>query len=143
MRTSSELKLNRLALAMGCVFAGSIFTAQAQDESQDTQPEAEEAQERIQVLGSRIRSDGLDQAAPVEVILADEAIGQVMVLLGDLLRSLTVAAGELCVPFLLSLFACCVCIFVFGCLVLCHFVVVCYLICYADFALHFVSFVIV
>lgn len=93
MKTSSELKLNRLALAMGCVFAGSIFTAQAQDESQDTQPEAEEAQERIQVLGSRIRSDGLDQAAPVEVILADEAIGQGMVTLGDLLRSSTVAAG--------------------------------------------------
>lgn len=95
MILGKEAKLNRLALAVGCVFASSMFAVQAQEQSADEKDQdAKKADEKIQVLGSRIRSDGLDQASPVEVINASEAIGQGLVTLGDLLRTSTVAAGS-------------------------------------------------
>lgn len=94
MTISSEWKRSRLAYAIGCVVAGTAFSVQAQDENANDEASAEEAQERIQVTGSRIRTDGLDQAAPVEIILAEEAVSQGMVTLGDLLRASTVAAGS-------------------------------------------------
>lgn len=91
---AEDLKFSRLALAIGCVFAASSTAALAQDTGDDEADNAEEPVEKIQVLGSRIRSDGLDQAAPVEVINASEAIDQGLVTLGDLLRTSTVAAGS-------------------------------------------------
>ncbi|RUO59412.1 TonB-dependent receptor domain-containing protein [Pseudidiomarina insulisalsae] len=92
-----ELKLNRLALAIGCVFAASSPAVFAQDTGADDEQEntaTEEPAEKIQVLGSRIRTDGLDQASPVEIISASEAVDQGLVTLGDLLRTSTVAAGS-------------------------------------------------
>lgn len=61
---AEDLKFSRLALAIGCVFAASSTAALAQDTGDDEADNAEEPVEKIQVLGSRIRSDGLDQAAP-------------------------------------------------------------------------------
>ncbi|WP_258240118.1 TonB-dependent receptor domain-containing protein [Pseudidiomarina homiensis] len=92
-----ELKLSRLAIAMGCVFAATSPVALAQDTGSDEDNDnavTEEPQEKIQVLGSRIRTDGLDQAAPVEIINASDAVDQGLVTLGDLLRTSTVAAGS-------------------------------------------------
>lgn len=86
-------KRSPLAIAIGCVFAGSIFTVQAQEEGTDNQQAEEKPQEKITVLGSRIRTDGLDKSSPVEIISASEAVGQGLVTLGDLLRTSTVAAG--------------------------------------------------
>ncbi|GGW59985.1 TonB-dependent receptor domain-containing protein [Alishewanella tabrizica] len=83
-----------LALAIGGLLAGSVFTVIGQDTSQQSEQTAEKAPERISVLGSRIRTDGLDRASPVEVLSADTAISQGLSTLGDLLRSSTVAAGS-------------------------------------------------
>ena len=80
-----------LALALGCVFANASYSAVAQEET--TKAEEEKA-ERIVVLGSRIRTDGMDQGSPVEIISADIAVGQGITNLGELLRNSTVAAGS-------------------------------------------------
>lgn len=90
MQTS---KFSSLALAIGGILASSVFTVAAQDTTPQEDKSAEKAPERISVLGSRIRTDGLDQASPVEVLKADVAISQGLSTLGDLLRSSTVAAG--------------------------------------------------
>ncbi|KKO44253.1 TonB-dependent receptor [Arsukibacterium ikkense] len=82
-----------LAIAVSCVLASSMFSLQAQDQSTETE-KAEEKTERIQVVGSRIRNDGLDQAAPIEVISASMAASQGISNLGELLRNSTVAAGS-------------------------------------------------
>ncbi|KFZ28709.1 TonB-dependent receptor [Pseudidiomarina atlantica] len=95
IQLAEELKLSRLALALGCVFAASSGAVHAQDTGdQDDDNNAEEVTEKIQVTGSRIRTDGLDQASPVEIISSDEAVDQGLVTLGDLLRTSTVAAGS-------------------------------------------------
>jgi iron complex outermembrane recepter protein len=94
MKEKKIARLSRtpLALAIGCVFASTSYSAFAQD---NNAPAAEEEKaERIVILGSRIRTDGMDQAAPVEVIKADIAIGQGITNLGELLRNSTVAAGS-------------------------------------------------
>lgn len=85
-----------LALAVSCVLATTSFSVLAQqDQSADNeQQSAEERPERIEVVGSRIRSDGMDEAAPIEVLNADEAIQQGFTNLGELLRSSTIAAGS-------------------------------------------------
>jgi iron complex outermembrane recepter protein len=94
MKENKIARLSRtpLALAMGCVFASTSFSIAAQ-ENQAESVEQEKA-ERIVVLGSRIRTDGMDQAAPVEIIKADIAIGQGITNLSELLRNSTVAAGS-------------------------------------------------
>lgn len=86
-------KLKPLAFSISGLLLGSLYSASAQEASEGTQAQ-ERAPERIAVLGSRIRSDGLDKASPVEVLKADVAIGQGLSTLGDLLRSSTVAAGS-------------------------------------------------
>ncbi|MGM0906051.1 MAG: TonB-dependent receptor plug domain-containing protein [Pseudomonadota bacterium] len=54
----------------------------------------EEQPERIQVTGSRIRSDAFANETPIDIISADEATEQGLATLGDLLRTSTVAAGS-------------------------------------------------
>ena len=69
----------------------------AQDQSEDDQQnnaENEEVTEKIQVTGSRIRTDGLDSATPIEIITAEIAEDQGLNTLGELLRTSTVAAGS-------------------------------------------------
>lgn len=80
-----------LALALGCIFANTSYSTLAQEETEKAE---EEKAERIVVLGSRIRTDGMDQASPVEIINADIAVGQGLTNLGELLRNSTVAAGS-------------------------------------------------
>ena len=89
----SDSKIKPLSIAISCVLAGSLFQVHAQDAETDT-PKAEDKAERIQIVGSRIRTDGLDQAAPVEVINASVAASQGISNLGELLRNSTVAAGS-------------------------------------------------
>ncbi|CAB0151263.1 Colicin I receptor [Pseudidiomarina piscicola] len=70
--------------------------AMAQDQSDDDQQSAENeaAVEKIQVTGSRIRTDGLDSATPVEIITTELAEDQGLNTLGELLRTSTVASGS-------------------------------------------------
>ncbi|WP_411358929.1 TonB-dependent receptor domain-containing protein [Pseudidiomarina salilacus] len=70
--------------------------AYAQDQSEDDQQNAEEKEvtEKIQVTGSRIRTDGLDSPTPIEIISADIAQDEGLNTLGELLRTSTVAAGS-------------------------------------------------
>lgn len=85
----------RLALAMGCLFATTAFGLQAQQEvTEEDQAKKEQEAERISVVGSRIRTGGFDNAAPVSVINAETALSQGIANLGELLRSSTVAAGS-------------------------------------------------
>jgi outer membrane receptor protein involved in Fe transport len=67
--------------------------AMAQDQAEDEQ-EAKETVEKIQVTGSRIRTDGLDNPTPIEIISADIAEDQGLNTLGELLRTSTVASGS-------------------------------------------------
>lgn len=95
MLKNLELKRSPLALAIGYVLVGGgITSVQAQDTEATDDATAKEGTEKITVVGSRIRTDGLDSASPVEIISASEAIGQGLVTLGDLLRTSTVAAGS-------------------------------------------------
>ncbi|EGM78687.1 outer membrane receptor for ferrienterochelin and colicins [Rheinheimera sp. A13L] len=85
----------RLAIAMGCLFATTAFGLQAQQEIVEQEKvEEEQAAERISVVGSRIRTGGFDNAAPVSVINAQQALSQGLGNLGELLRSSTLAAGS-------------------------------------------------
>jgi len=84
-----------LALAMSCLFATTAFGLQAQQATTEEEKVVkEEETERISVVGSRIRSGGFDNAAPVSVISADVAVSQGIGNLGELLRSSTLAAGS-------------------------------------------------
>ncbi|WP_445424911.1 TonB-dependent receptor domain-containing protein [Alishewanella sp. HL-SH06] len=89
----SDSKIKPLSIAISCVLAGSLFQVHAQEAEADA-PKADEKAERIQIIGSRIRTDGLDQAAPIEVINASVAASQGISNLGELLRNSTVAAGS-------------------------------------------------
>jgi len=90
---SIDFTKRKIALAVGCVLAGTMFSVSAQEQQEEGEEAEEQQAERIQVLGSRIRSDGLDEATPVQVINAGDAITQGFTNLGDLLRSSTIAAG--------------------------------------------------
>ena len=50
--------------------------------------------ERIQVVGSRIRTDGLDNATPIDIISTEIATEQGLNTLGELLRTSTIASGS-------------------------------------------------
>ncbi|WP_214000251.1 TonB-dependent receptor [Arsukibacterium sp.] len=95
MFTNSKLsKAVRLAFAFGA--ASSMLAAgavSAQTETEDEEAKSEKT-ERIQVVGSRIRTDGLDNATPITIISADIAKDQGLSTLGELLRTSTVAAGS-------------------------------------------------
>ncbi|KRS20295.1 TonB-dependent receptor [Alishewanella sp. WH16-1] len=96
MFTNNKLsKAVRLAMAFGAAstlaFAGSVA---AQETDNEETAKKDEKPERIQIVGSRIRTDGLDQANPVTIITAEIAKDSGLNTLGELLRTSTVAAGS-------------------------------------------------
>ncbi|MCH8491981.1 MAG: TonB-dependent receptor [Idiomarina sp.] len=96
MFTNNKLsKSIRLALAFGAAstlaFAGA---ANAQDENEEEEEARTERPERIQIVGSRIRTDGLDNATPIDIISAEIATEQGLNTLGELLRTATIASGS-------------------------------------------------
>ena len=75
-----------------------LITAPAYGQQSQTSEEAtaddQARPERIQVVGSRIRTDGIDNAAPIEIISAELATDMGLNTLGELLRTSTVASGS-------------------------------------------------
>lgn len=97
MFTNSKLsKSVRLALAFGAAstlaFAGGV-NAQENEEEEEEQARSERP-ERIQIVGSRIRTDGLDSATPIDIISTEIATEQGLNTLGELLRTSTIASGS-------------------------------------------------
>ncbi|MCC5855371.1 MAG: TonB-dependent receptor [Idiomarina sp.] len=90
----------RLALAFGgasaLAFAGAVSAQQQQSNNEEEESEArtEQRVERVQVVGSRIRTDGLDSAAPIDIISTELATEQGLNTLGELLRTSTIASGS-------------------------------------------------
>lgn len=69
--------------------------AMAQDQSNESEDgEKAKAAEKIQVTGSRIRTDGIDSATPLEIINTEIATEQGLNTLGELLRTSTIASGS-------------------------------------------------
>ncbi|MCC5855370.1 MAG: TonB-dependent receptor [Idiomarina sp.] len=92
--SNSLNKSIRLALAFGGASALAVTgtaTAQENDEEEQVQ---EQRVERVQVVGSRIRTDAIDNATPIDVISAELATEQGINSLGELLRTATVASGS-------------------------------------------------
>ena len=98
MYTNSKLsKAVRLALAFGAASTMALAgVAGAQEEENEEEREARESErpERIQVVGSRIRTDGIDNATPIDIISAEIATEQGLNTLGELLRTSTIASGS-------------------------------------------------
>ncbi|MGI0152735.1 TonB-dependent receptor domain-containing protein [Pseudidiomarina sp. WS423] len=95
MKNSHIAKSVRLALAFGAASTLLSAGAYAQDVTdQDENADAEEKAERITVVGSRIRTDGMDNPTPLEVISTELAVEQGLNTLGELLRTSTVASGS-------------------------------------------------
>ncbi|MCF4008056.1 TonB-dependent receptor domain-containing protein [Rheinheimera sp. UJ63] len=95
MFTNNKLsKAVRLAMVFGAAttmaFAGNVIAQETEEE----EVKKDGKTERIQVVGSRIRTDGIDNATPLEIISADIAKDQGLSTLGELLRTSTVAAGS-------------------------------------------------
>lgn len=83
----------RLAMVFGAS-AGFASVAMAQQEENTTEEAKEQPAERIQVIGSRIRTDNFGSATPVDILTTDIAETQGLMTLGDLLRTSTIAAGS-------------------------------------------------
>ncbi|WP_417681416.1 TonB-dependent receptor domain-containing protein [Pseudidiomarina aquimaris] len=92
---SSSIRTIMMAGFGSVLLAGAPVYAQdqASEEEQD-EAKQEEPAEKILVTGSRIRTDGLDNPTPVEIITAEIAEEQGLNTLGELLRTSTVAAGS-------------------------------------------------
>ena len=88
----NSLKKRPLAHAIGFILAANTASAFAQEA--DVIDEQADEEEKIVITGSRIRGGGFDEARPVDIILADAAIGQGITDLGSLLRNSTVASGS-------------------------------------------------
>ena len=89
----------RRALLAGGALCVAMPAAYAQTTNQQTAEEQDQAEqearpERIQVVGSRIRTDGLDNASPIDIITTELATEQGLNTLGDLLRTSTIASGS-------------------------------------------------
>ncbi|BDF93947.1 TonB-dependent receptor [Pseudoalteromonas sp. KAN5] len=84
-------KAVRLAIAFGAVsttaFSASSFAAE-EEVAKDKKVE------RIQVTGSRIRTDSFASEVPIDIISVEDATNQGIKTLGDLLRTSTAAAGS-------------------------------------------------
>lgn len=98
MFTNSKLsKSVRIALAFGAAstmaLAG-VASAQDSDEEEEREARSSDRPERIQVVGSRIRTDGLDNATPIDIISTEIATEQGLNTLGELLRTSTIASGS-------------------------------------------------
>lgn len=68
-------------------------TGLAQDQDQDTADE-DAVVEEIIVTGSRIRRDGFSSSAPMDIVLAEEAVVEGIPDIAGLLQSTTIAAGS-------------------------------------------------
>ncbi len=68
--------------------------AMAQDQSEENNNAEHDGVEKIQVTGSRIRTDSFANETPIDIISASEAQDQGITTLGELLRTSTVAAGS-------------------------------------------------
>lgn len=88
----------RRALIAGGALCVAMPAAYAQSTNQSAEEQDEAAQEarpeRIQVVGSRIRTDGLDNAIPIDIISTEIATEQGLNTLGELLRTSTIASGS-------------------------------------------------
>ena len=86
-------KAVQLALAFG---AASLLAVPAavSAETEENQEATEIRPERIQVVGSRIRTDGIDSATPIEIISSEIVASQGLTTVGELLRTATVASGS-------------------------------------------------
>ncbi|RUO21740.1 TonB-dependent receptor plug domain-containing protein [Aliidiomarina haloalkalitolerans] len=98
MFTNSKLsKSVRIALAFGAAstmaLAG-VASAQENDDEEEREARSSDRPERIQVVGSRIRTDGLDNATPIDIISTEIATEQGLNTLGELLRTSTIASGS-------------------------------------------------
>lgn len=84
-----------MMLGLGASFLAIPSAALAQqNQDQDEEQAEQDRPERIQVVGSRIRTDGLDNASPIDIITTELATEQGLNTLGELLRTSTVAAGS-------------------------------------------------
>ena len=85
-----------LMLGLGASFLAMPASALAQQDQENNEEQTREQDrpERIQVVGSRIRTDGLDSASPIDIISTELATEQGLNTLGELLRTSTVAAGS-------------------------------------------------
>jgi iron complex outermembrane receptor protein len=101
----NSLKKRPLAHAIGFILAANTVSVFAQEaevtdtvsvfaQEAEVTEEEQAVEEKIVITGSRIRSGGFDEARPVDIILADSAIGQGITDLGSLLRNSTVASGS-------------------------------------------------
>lgn len=95
MFTNNKLsKAVRLAMMFGAASTLALAGSVVAQETDEEEAKKDEKAERIQVVGSRIRTDGLDSATPVTVISASIAQEQGLNTLGELLRTSTIAAGS-------------------------------------------------
>ncbi|EWS97857.1 TonB-dependent receptor [Pseudoalteromonas sp. SCSIO_11900] len=89
MLNNKVSKAVRLAIAFGAVstaaFSASTFAAEE---------ESAQEVEKIQVLGSRIRTDSFASDTPITIISVEDAANQGITSLGELLRTSTIAAGS-------------------------------------------------
>ena len=98
MFTNSRLsKSVRLALAFGAASTMALTgaaSAQENNDEEEREARSSDRPERIQVVGSRIRTDGLDNATPIDIISTEIATEQGLNTLGELLRTSTIASGS-------------------------------------------------
>jgi iron complex outermembrane receptor protein len=91
--TNKTNKAVRLALAFGAA-STMAFTGHAYSQAENEDEATEIKPERIQVVGSRIRTDGFDNATPIEIISSEIVSTQGLSTVGELLRTATVASGS-------------------------------------------------
>lgn len=92
---SSSIRTIMMAGFGSVLLAGAPVYAQDQNaEEEQDEAQQEEPAEKILVTGSRIRTDGLDNPTPVEIITTELAEEQGLNTLGELLRTSTVASGS-------------------------------------------------
>lgn len=94
-RLNSSIR-QALFLTLGASFLAipAAYAQQANEQSDEERAEEGARPERISVVGSRIRSDGLDNATPIDIISTELATEMGLNTLGELLRTSTVAAGS-------------------------------------------------
>jgi outer membrane receptor protein involved in Fe transport len=97
MFTNSKLaKSIRLAIAVGVTSTALITsnTVFAQETSSIEEVESKEVQERIQITGSRIRTDSFGSDNPIDIITINQAENEGIKTLGELLRTSTSTSGS-------------------------------------------------
>ncbi|MDP4536954.1 TonB-dependent receptor, partial [Alkalimonas collagenimarina] len=93
IKIKPTIRKSPLALAIGGVLATTILSPAAFALQNEIEEEEVRSTERIQVIGSRIRQDGFDEAMPVDIVLASDAASQGISDVAELLRAFSAAAG--------------------------------------------------